>query len=141
MPKLTFLPFAWFDTSMEMPKELTSQMWWLSNLTVILITMGAIFIGIGFGLLIYGYFNYCSSTNQNCSHFQNESVKTETPEDAEEIHSDTTQLLDSSVQVEWWICTVGFNLFLMLHFKIFFILACDFTNFWSLVCNLWSFWH
>ena len=84
---------------MEMPKELTSQMWYLSNLTVILITMGAIFIGIGFGLLIYGYFNYCSSTKQNYSYFQNESVETETPEDVEEIHTDTTQL-DSSVQVE-----------------------------------------
>ena len=84
---------------MEMPKELTSQMWYLSNLTVILITMGAIFIGIGFGLLIYGYFNYCSSEKQNYSHVQIESVETETPEDAEKIHSDTTQL-DSSVQVE-----------------------------------------
>ena len=40
LPKLTFLPFVWFDTSMEMPKELTSQMWYLSNLTVILITIG-----------------------------------------------------------------------------------------------------
>jgi len=97
LPELTYLPFVWFDTSMEMPKDLTSQMWYLSNLKIILITMGALFIGIGCGLFTYGYFNYCSAEKGDYSQVQigstidTETADTETAE-TDEVHSDTTQL-------------------------------------------------
>merc|ERR1719237_846709 len=57
LPKITYLPMAWFDTSMELPKTLTSQMWYLSNLKAILIS-------IGIGVLIFGYFKYYSSISK-----------------------------------------------------------------------------
>ena len=88
LPNLTYLPFVWFDTSMEMPKNLTSQMWYLSNLRVILISMGSIFIGVGFGLFTYGYFNYCSAQKDYSQVHQVESTL-ETPE-TEDIHSEFT---------------------------------------------------
>jgi len=92
LPKITYLPFVWFDTSMEMPAKLTSQMWYLSNLKIILITMGSVFIGVGFGLFVYGYFNWCSSA-KDYSQVQVDST-IETAE-TEEIHSDTNNHLDS----------------------------------------------
>ena len=65
LPEITYLPMAWFDTSMELPEKLTSQMWYLSNLKVIMISMGSIFIWIGIGVLIFGCYKYFQSTKDN----------------------------------------------------------------------------
>ena len=55
LPKITFLPYFWFESSMEMPYEYAGKLWYFSNFNIIVISMGAILSGIGVGLLIYGY--------------------------------------------------------------------------------------
>ena len=40
---------------MEMPHEYAGKLWYFSNFKIIVISIGAILSGIGFGLLIYGY--------------------------------------------------------------------------------------
>jgi len=100
LPKITYLPFVWFETSMEMPEKLTSQMWYLSNLKVILISMGAMFIGLGFSLFIYGYFHYCSSTKDYSEVQVADSTIVSIDAETEEINSDTNNPLDNNVHVE-----------------------------------------
>ena len=90
IPKITYLPMAWFDTSMELPTTLTSQMWYLSNLKAILISTGFIFICIGIGVLIFGYFKYCSSISKGPTQMILVESSEETT-DTEEIHTDTTE--------------------------------------------------
>ena len=55
LPKVTFLPYFWFESSMEMPHEYAGKLWYFSNFKIIVISIGAILSGIGVGLLIYGY--------------------------------------------------------------------------------------
>ena len=90
LPKITYLPMAWFDTSMELPKTLTSQMWYLSNLKAILISMGSLFICIGIGVLIFGYFKYYSSISKGPTQMILVESSEETT-DTEEIHTETTE--------------------------------------------------
>ena len=55
LPEITFLPYFWFESSMEMPREYAGKLWYFSNFKTIVISIGAVLIGIGVGLLIYGY--------------------------------------------------------------------------------------
>ena len=55
LPEITFLPYFWFESSMEMPREYAGKFWYFSNFKIIVISIGAILSGIGVGLLIYGY--------------------------------------------------------------------------------------
>ncbi len=61
LPNTLFVPFFWSEMLMEMPENLAGQMWYLSNLKIILIITGGVLIGLGCGLTIYGYFHYMTS--------------------------------------------------------------------------------
>ena len=61
LPEMSYIPFFWSENTMEMPEDMASKMWYLSNLKIIFIAMGAGMIGVGMGLFIYGYFHYMTS--------------------------------------------------------------------------------
>ena len=88
MPKLTYLPTIWFEEHLELPQKLTTMMWFLGNLTLIFIIMGALLIAIGVTLSVYGLFEKRACKYQKEQQYQtfsqeegsptNSNVETET---------------------------------------------------------------
>ena len=88
LPKLTYLPTIWFEEHLELPEKLTTMMWFLGNLTLIFIIMGASLIAIGVTLSVYGLFEKIACKYQKEQQYQtfsqeegsptNSNVETET---------------------------------------------------------------
>lgn len=90
LPKRAYFPFFWSEMTMQMPEKMATQMWFLSNLKLIFIVLGGIFIGVGVGAVIWGYFWYMTSirNDQNYAKVQGENRDGATPE--QEVVSEET---------------------------------------------------
>ena len=95
MPKLTYLPTIWFEEHLELPEKLTTMMWFLGNLTLIFIIMGASLIAIGVTLSVYGLFEKIA-----CKYQKEQQYQTFSQEEGSPTNSPTNSNVETETLTE-----------------------------------------
>jgi len=95
LPKLTYLPTIWFEEHLELPQKLTTMMWFLGNLTLIFIIMGALLIAIGVTLSVYGLFE-----KRACKYQKEQQYQTFSQEEGSPTNSPTNSNVETETLTE-----------------------------------------